>query len=158
MAIKHYIFGPFWASFHPVTITEYEFDFVDPPPVPTRELKSDKWGGLGEMFWNNLLVFFYEQHLRWIQQKFGQQSKDRDKWPEHFRFAWALRNAAVHHGGHLNLTDPKVPPIKWHHLQYDHTNGVGTRLFGDIMHLGDMLIFLIELSDEFDRLGCPQAP
>ncbi|MGA7453722.1 MAG: hypothetical protein WBW73_21425 [Rhodoplanes sp.] len=106
------------------------------------------------MFWNTALLFFYEQHLPWVQNTYGRNSKDRDNWPPIIRFARALRNAAVHHQGKLNITDPKVPPVSWHHLNYDHTNA-GLKIFGDVMNLADMLIFMVELSDEFDRLECP---
>jgi hypothetical protein len=71
-----------------------------------------------------------------------------------FRFAWALRNAAAHHGGRLNITDHKVPPITWHHLKFDH-NDAGLRVFGEVVNMADMLIFLIEMSDELDRLRHP---
>lgn len=155
--IKHFIFGPFWATFQPGISTEYEFDFVPTEGPKPKQLTSPKMGSIAVMFWNNLLVFFYEQHARWIRKRYGQHGKDIDKWPELFRFAWALRNAAVHHDGRLNITDEKVPPIKWHHLQYDHSN-TGLRVFEEVMTLGDMLLFLIEMSDELDRLGSPHPP
>lgn len=107
------------------------------------------------MFWNTALVFFYEQHRPWLQEKFGSGPKNLNNWPSIFRFAWALRNAAAHHNGALNITDPNVPPITWHQLKYDHTNA-GLRVFGDVMSMADMLIFLIEMSDELDGLGCPK--
>lgn len=154
--IKHFVFGPFWAAFQPNTIVAYEFEFVQPNRDSPKILESDKWGAIAEMFWNTALVFFYEQNRQWIQQTFGSSSKDLNNWPPIFRFAWALRNAASHHGGRLNITDEKVLPVTWHHLSYDHRN-VGLRVFGDVMTLGDMLLFLVQFSDELDRLGAPTS-
>jgi hypothetical protein len=154
--VRHSVYGPFWASFQPTKMVAYEFNFV-PASKPKDNLihfHSDTWGSVAEMFWNMALVFFYEQNLPWINRTFGSSSKDRDGWPAIFRFAWALRNAAVHHNGKLNITDPNVPPIVWHHLRYDH-NDVGLKVFGDVLTLADMLIFLVEMSDELDRLGAP---
>jgi hypothetical protein len=154
--IRYNVFGPFWAAFKPIHILNYEFTFVTASPRPMDKiLTSAKWGAIAEMFWNTSLIFFYEQHRPWIQNTLGSQPKDMDRWPPIFRFAWALRNAAAHHGGKLNITDPRVPPITWHHLKYDHRDA-GLRIFGDVMNVADMLIFLIEMSDELDRVGCPQ--
>lgn len=154
--VRHPVFRPFPLSFTPAVVQHYELEFTplaySSPTVVSYS--SDKWGAVSEMFWNTALVFFYEQHLTWVQNTYGRGPKDRDNWPPLIRFAWLLRNAAVHHHGKINLTDPKVPPISWHHLKYDHTNA-GTKVFGDVMSLADMLIFLVEMSDELDRLGCP---
>jgi hypothetical protein len=153
--IRHSVFGPFWASFQPTKLLHYEFEFVQTRERTSQKLiSSNAWGDVAKLFWNTALVFFYEQHRPWIQTQYGRTSKDIDKWPAILRFAWALRNAAAHHGGVLNITDPRVPPVTWHHLKYDHTN-VGLRVFGDVMSIADMLIFLVEMSDELDRLGCP---
>jgi hypothetical protein len=154
--IRHNVFGPFWATFQPsITINAYEL-FFEPKQQRGQQTQftSDKWGRLAEMFWHMGLLYFYEQHVSWIHQTYGRQPKDRDTWPSLLRFAWALRNAATHHNGCLNITDPKVPPVVWHHLKYDH-NDAGLRVLGDVMTLGDILVFLIEFSDELDRLGCP---
>jgi hypothetical protein len=154
--IRHPVFGPFYSAFQPHNVVSYELTIV---PARQRNnvltMESAKWGAIAEMFWNTALVFFYEQHLPWIQSTYGRSARERDQWPAIFRFAWALRNAATHHHGALNITDPMVPPITWHHLKFDHNNA-GLRVITDVMSLGDVLLFLIEMSDEFDRRGCPK--
>lgn len=155
--VRHSVFLPFPISFTKTVVQNYELEFTSAAYTsPTVvHFSSEKWGEVATLFWNSALVFFYEQHLPWIQDTYGRGANDRDNWPPLFRFAWLLRNAAVHHHGAINLTDPMVPPVSWHHLKYDHTNGAGTKVFGDAMSMADMLIFLVELSDELDRLGCP---
>jgi hypothetical protein len=154
--VRHPVFRPFPLSFTPTVVQHYELEFTQlaysSPTVVTYS--SDKWGAVAEWVWSNALVFFYEQHLPWVHDTYGKTSKDRDKWPPIIRFAWALRNAALHHEGRLNITDPNVPPVTWHHLNYDYKDA-GLKVFGNVMNLADMLIFMVEFSDELDRLGCP---
>lgn len=156
--VRHSTFGPFPKSFSSKTHQQrYQFQFVPAAPEPASSVyfQSDTWGEVSNMFWNSTLVFFYEQHVPWIRNKFGTSQKDRDtRWPPIFRFAWALRNAAAHHHGKLNITEESVPPVIWHHLKFDHTDK-GVRVLGDVMNITDVLIFLIEMSDELDVQGCP---
>jgi len=155
--VRHAVFLPFPLSFTSTVVQHYEIEFTPAAYASPTLVKfsSDRWGEVATMFWNTALVFFYEQHLWWVHKTYGRGPKDRDNWPSIIRFAWLLRNAAVHHHGAINLTDPKVPPISWHHLKYDHTHA-GMKVFGDVMSMADMLIFMVEMSDELDRLGCPQ--
>jgi len=152
--IRHHVFGPFPDSFDKPR-DAYAFNIVPAAPAGDEiRLESAAWGDVGNMFWNNALIFFYEQYRPWLQTKFGAGEKDRNTWPQIFRFAWALRNAAAHHNGALNITEKNVPPIVWHHLSYDYRHA-GTHVHPDVINLTDMLILLIEMSDELDQLGAP---
>jgi len=63
-----------------------------------------------------------------------------------------------HHGGAVNITDPKVRPVRWYNQSYDYRNA-GTKIIGPpVMTFGDILVLLFEISDELDRLGCPPHP
>jgi hypothetical protein len=97
-----------------------------------------------------IYVDFYEKHRPWIGKTLGAL----DKWPELFRFAWAVRNAISHHGGKINITDPKLRPVVWHKLSYDYHHA-GTEIIGPVLALADMIILMFEISDELDRLKCP---
>jgi hypothetical protein len=137
---------------------------IDPkfpgPPIDIDEALRIK--AVNELFFNAALVVFYERHRPWINSTYGSNSADREKWPEILRFAWALRNAAAHHGGALNITDKSVRAVEWHHLKFDHTH-TGYKVLGGLaggdaaLSIGDVAIFLVEMSDELDRLGCPVA-
>jgi hypothetical protein len=145
------IYSRFKNSFNPALAAPVEITIVDGAmPPDLEEYKSDEMGGTSLMIWNMALVFFYEQQLDGMRAKFGKRT---DNWPEIARFAWALRNAAAHNGA-LHFTSPDVRPVHWHHLRYDARDN-GTKVIGKIMQPGDVLIFLIEFSDELDRLGLP---
>jgi hypothetical protein len=153
--IQHPVFGPFWAAFQQNEVAYYELTFVPATPKQNvTEISGPKWGEVATMFWNNALIYLYEQHRPWINCKYGSSSKDRNEWPSIFRFVWALRNAAAHHAGRLNLTDD-VPPVTWHHLKFDHNNK--DRVIDEVMSFADILVLMVEFSDELDALGCPKA-
>lgn len=100
-----------------------------------------------------IYVDFYEQHRTWMRATYG----DLDRWPELFRFAWAVRNAISHHGGKINITDPNLRPVTWHKLSYDHCYA-GTEIIGPVLTLADMIVLMFEISDKLDELGCPLNP
>jgi hypothetical protein len=148
--------GPFVASFKGLAATHtitYELKIApNDMPKDTQRVKSDAFGGVTEIFWNMILVFFYERHRRWIEGL-----GDPDKWPSLLRFARQLRNAGAHHAGRLNITSKKAPLIEWYHLRLAHKDN-GTKILGNLMQPGDYLLFLIELSDELDKLKCLNRP
>jgi hypothetical protein len=143
------IYFPFAASFKPGLGADADITIVEggmPPGLD--EYKSPGLAGMSLMIWNMSLVFFYEQQLDGLMEKFGTK---RDDWPEVARFAWALRNAAAHNGA-LHFSKSDVRPVEWHHLRYDAGDN-GKKVIGDVMKPADVLIFLVEFSDELDRLG-----
>lgn len=156
-------FGVFKAALHSMEIgaIEVRFDPKLPPPPGMVDSGALRLKAVNEMFFNAALVVFYERHRPWIHAKYGGNARDRDKWPETLRFAWVLRNAAAHHSGALNITDKSLRPFVWHHLKFDHTDE-GFKVLGgeaagaSAMSVADVSIFLVEMSDELDRLGCPQ--
>jgi hypothetical protein len=149
------VFYPFPASFNPALAAPYEIIFVDGGmPSDATDHHSPEMAGASLMIWNMAVVFFYQQQLEAIRARYGRKPEDiENNWPEIARFAWALRNAASHHRAALNFTS-NVRPVKWHHLQYDHRDN-GKRIIGEAMRPADVFIFLVEFSDELDRLGIP---
>lgn len=145
------IYYPFVASFNPALAGPLELTIFDggmPPGLD--EHTSHVMGAATLMIWSIAFVFFYEQQLDGMTAKFGER---RDDWPEIARFAWALRNAAAHNGA-LHFTNRATKPVRWHHLCYDPQDN-GKKVIGDVMKPADVFIFLMEFSDELDRLGVP---
>jgi hypothetical protein len=145
------LYFPFPASFNPALAAPVAVTiFDDEMPTGWDEYTSRDMGNTGLMIWNMTLVFFYEQQLDGMRATFG---KATDNWPKIPRFAWALRNAAAHNGA-LHFTNPATKPVRWHHLCYAPQDN-GKKVIGDVMKPADVFIFLIEFSDELDRLGVP---
>jgi len=135
---------------HSEGIDSFEVDFRDDsdwkePRVVVEGAKPLVLGLITPLF-----VDFYEGSRACITSHYG----ERDNWPELFRFCWAIRNACAHHGGKLNITDPNIRAVQWHHLRYDHRDA-GLQVIGGHLDLGDLVILMVELSDELDRLDCP---
>jgi hypothetical protein len=99
------------------------------------------------------LVFlrFYEQHRPTIRSKYGRDTK---AWPQTFQFAWMIRNAFTHHGGHINFANPNYPAVSWQKYSYSPTDN-GKPLFSTGFSSGVFLVFLFDLSDELDAIGAP---
>lgn len=100
-----------------------------------------------------LFVKFYESHVPWLRQTFG---NERKKWPPIFYFARNLRNFLVHHGGKVHFERPNDPPAAWHHFTYSPADDGQPAVAPNHIYLGEMIILLVELSDELDRLSCPK--
>jgi hypothetical protein len=153
VCVQYPVFFPFSASFNPALAAPFEIKIVDGAIPPDAEHHtSPEMGGASLMLWNMALVFFYDRQLGVIRSKLGGSRPLREAWPEIVRFAWALRNASAHNG-HLKFDDD-VRPVCWHHLKYTKADN-GTKVIGDIMAPADVFIFLLEFSDELDRLGVP---
>lgn len=124
--------------------------------MPQRVQESHKVTAYHRVF-NNMLgltfLSFYERHRPWLQKHFGGEV---DKWPQLFRFAWALRNAITHHEGEVNFENPKCPSVTWNGLTYSPADN-GRLVFGPDLGMGDFIVLMLQMSDELDRLGCPAS-
>ena len=98
------------------------------------------------------LTVFFERYRPWIETNFG---KDVKAWPALFAFIWAVRNAAVHHEGTVNFTNHNHPGVSWYGLSYSPADNGIRKVIGGDMSIGDMVVLIVEVSDELDRLGCP---
>ena len=120
---------------------------------PQQSFNPTASRGFNEVFTlilNGALVIFYERYAGSLKDKFG----DPDKWPEIFRFARAMRNAAVHAEGRL-LLRPRDRPVVWHHLTYTQADN-GQRVLGEVgKHLGpaDIVMLLLDFSAALDLHG-----
>ena len=143
-------FGPFAAALREEPVARYQIG-VEPLEAVREDFQTTGLLRIAQRIYNAALLAFYERHREWVRNKY---SGDVEKWPELFRFAWALRNAATHHDGILHITDPARRKVVWHHLSYDHQDA-GKPVLGAILSGGDVLLLLFEMSDDLDTLGCP---
>jgi hypothetical protein len=100
-----------------------------------------------------LYMEFYETHVPWLKQKFGVNRKD---WPKLFYFARNVRNFVAHHGGKVPFDNASDPPASWHHFTYSPVDEGTIAVGPNRIYLGEMLVLMVEMSDELDRLGCPK--
>lgn len=108
---------------------------------------SEMWHGYVAMSY----LRFYEQHLPFIQTKFGSDTK---AWPQVFQFAWLIRNGIVHHNGRVNFLNPNYPSVTWKSVTYSPAQN-GQSLLGSHFTVGDLLFFLFDLSNDLDSTGAP---
>jgi hypothetical protein len=96
-------------------------------------------------------VDFIEKHRSWIRSAYG---GDANAWPNLLNFARLVRNFISHHGGRVHFDNSNAPSVAWHSLTYGPADEGKLAVGGDLF-LGDMIILLVEVSHELDRLGCP---
>jgi hypothetical protein len=125
----------------------YKASEPDPPGHYTSQLRT-----VWHVVFSAFFVLYYERYRPFLQEKFGRKTSE---WPEFFRFCWAIRNATAHHGSRINFTNPKTAPVTWAGLTYSPANN-GHLIFGpNDLSVGDVLILLIEFSDQLDGLDAP---
>jgi hypothetical protein len=156
---------PFWIGY-PTAVPIKEIIANRSPRKIEIEIRESGWPETGPriavlaLSWiriqysSMIFVRFYEQHVPFLRATFGKS----EKWPMIFRFAWAIRNGMVHHGGHINYTDPSGAPVTWHAFTYAPSEKVKPPIFGDHFSPGDLLILLLDLSDALDAIGAPLPP
>ena len=94
-------------------------------------------------------IFFYEQHVDWL---IANVHSNKNKWPELLRFWRVVRNAITHQP--ISWQGKGVAPVKWYSLEYSELDH-GRAVIGTDLPFADLLILMIEVSDELDRLGAP---
>jgi hypothetical protein len=123
-------------------------------PPPSTGHVVDAFTSLHHRLIGIVYLNFYEQHRPSIESKYGGDTK---AWPQIFQFAWLLRNGIAHHAGHINFTNQNYPTVTWHSFSYSPTNK-GKPILGSHFSVADLLMFLFDLSDEFDAIGAPMPP
>jgi hypothetical protein len=100
-----------------------------------------------------IFVDLFEQHRLWLRTRYG---GDANAWPSLFNFARLIRNFISHHRGHIHFDNKNAPPVSWHHVVYSPKDegklAVG---HGADFLPADIIILLVEFSQELDRVGCP---
>jgi hypothetical protein len=112
---------------------------------------SPRSKGLRNIFPNVItpvFVEFYESYKRWLIGTFGQSAQ----WPPVWRFARVIRNS-ISHGARVKIERPNDPPVTWYGLTYSFADN-GAITVGCDLAPGDLLLLLLELSDELDAAGC----
>lgn len=95
---------------------------------------------------------FYENHVEWLCQNVG----DRSAWPTNWDFARVVRNV-MSHNGTVNIDSHTAPTVSWYGYTLGHADR-GKRIIGTDLTFADLIILLIEMGDDLDRLGCPIQP
>lgn len=99
-----------------------------------------------------LFTDFFENYRPWLDRTVA---TDCYQWPAVWNFGRIVRNAASH-GGRLDWRNSKAPPISWHHLDYS-TSEHGRQIICGDLDVADLLLLMLEMDAELDRLGCPIA-
>jgi hypothetical protein len=129
----------------------YQVTFAPYQPMPAAAPTTAALANLFQWAFSALLVLFYERNRPWIQATFGNETNN---WPDLWRFAWTMRNAATHHAGKFNMHDETRPSVVWNDLSYNHRNH-GQQILGKDLSVADILILLFEMSDDLDARGAP---
>ncbi|WP_172125388.1 hypothetical protein [Devosia sp. 919] len=98
------------------------------------------------------LANFYESHRDWLRQANG-LSGGVDHWPPVLNFGRAIRNF-IAHSGRVYFDRPTALPVGWHHLQFSYADQ-GREVIGTEIQYPEMVILMVEMADELDRLGAP---
>jgi hypothetical protein len=112
--------GPIYAALKmPGQKATYQISFVPYQPGPQGPM-TNALANIWQWAFSALLVLLYERNVPWIKSKFGTETNN---WPQLWRFAWAMRNAAAHNAGRFNMRDSSRPPSSGIHC---HTTTVTT--------------------------------
>ena len=93
-----------------------------------------------------IFVDFFESHKASIIEKF---SNPPTKWPEIWNFGRVIRNS-ISHPGCLHFESQSHAPVRWKGLTYDPKMN-GQKVIGEDISLGDLILLMLEMSDELDR-------
>jgi hypothetical protein len=132
---------------------EIQLNLIDAQPTP-EEANASR--GVNEVIKNIFAPAFsefYEQHKEWMRNNLG---RDLTNWPPTLYFGRTIRNC-IAHDGKIRITDTNAKPATWYNLSYSAEDN-GREVFFKDLSMGDLLILMLEMSDELDRLGCPLNP
>jgi hypothetical protein len=148
------ICGPFHGALYMKTVDAIEIGFERSSPPPVREQDLASLAGLTrveESIFVGAYAVFFERHGAHMKARWGEP----ENWPPFFRFCRAMRNAALRPDGRVDLEHPEAEPVSWHGLTWGPTDSLTRTALGKDLSSCDLLVLLIELSDELDRLGFP---
>lgn len=99
--------------------------------------------------------FYVEPWVDWVKLNV---TTDFHRFPPVANFARVVRNAIVH-GGTVNIENPNAASASWRGLTYGpQQRGQKVLNTGHDLSVGDLIILMLELSDELDTLGAPFTP
>lgn len=140
----------------PQKIAIYIADNLGPPPsaVPrmVRQGSAKTLFPILVMMISAVLVNFYETYRPWIQDP-KNCGMDVTQWPEAINFGRVIRNFISHHGK-VHFEKVTSPAVSWHHIAYSPTDK-GRVVIGTEVSYADLLILMIEMSADLDRLQAP---
>lgn len=104
---------------------------IDETPIAQVTPTYNTWltglqGVHGSMI-SNAFVQFFEANRECIESQFGTSTQG---WPSVWNFARVVRNAFAH-GGTINITNAKSPPVSWRGLAYDANRNGRQLLYND---------------------------
>lgn len=102
---------------------------------------------------NPIFVAFFEKYKPWLD---ANVSTDGANWPRPIDFGRVVRNACSH-AGKLHMPSATSRPVEWRGLNYSHQNHRQT-IIGPELIAGDILVLMLDMSDELAELGCPVHP
>lgn len=123
------------------------------PKVPVKESDYDWTTGLEAVSSNMIttpLTGFMERQQKWCKDNISGDTKD---WPELLNFARIIRNAAAHFGC-LDIKNPNSSTYGWRGLSYGPKDD-GRLVIGGDMTPPDVIMMMLDVSRELDRLGAP---
>jgi hypothetical protein len=101
---------------------------------------------------STIFASFYEAHKDWMESKAG-LTQEVAKWPVVLNFGRVVRNF-ISHSGRVYFKKQTSAPVSWHHLTYSPADQ-GRRVIGTELYYPELLILMIEMSDELDALNAP---
>ena len=124
-------------------------EFVPVTPVSLDNVpKSHYFVKLFNTVGATVFASFYEVHKEWIRTTY---TGDARKWPAILNFGRIVRNS-ISHSGKLHFEGKTPVAGTWHHFNYGPANQ-GHKVIGGDLHYPELLILMIEMSHELDRLG-----
>lgn len=126
---------------------------------PHKPLGPEGTGGFASTLTSLYCATFvnlYERSKPFLEKHFG--SKDVKKWSDFWRFVWVVRNCCAH-GGTLAFNDTSASSVVWHSIKYSPISrdfaGPPRLVIGGDLSLGDLLVLMVEMSEELDAIGAP---
>jgi len=95
-----------------------------------------------------VFIAFFEPYREWLKD-----TAAISDWPAKLRFGRVIRNAAAH-GGKLNMTDKKAETVTWYNTTYQ-VGDQGRLVVGGDLQFADIMILMMEISDELDTMKAP---
>jgi hypothetical protein len=87
------------------------------------------------------LVSYFERHRGEIE---GRHKGGRDRWPDPWQMAWAIRNAASHNGQVFER--PSQKPVAWRGLTFAPSDEPARSLLS-LVNGGDIMVLLLDMEE-----------
>lgn len=143
--------GPVACAMKGLLPVSIEVDFQPTPPkTPVYTHKSGGFKSVHLSLYAATFVNLFEQNVSFLEAAY---TTDRSAWPDFWNFVRVVRNCCSH-GGTLNFTNPRAAAVNWYHMSYDPTQN-GHLVIGGDLSFGDLLVLMVEMSEELDALGAP---